>query len=588
MFALAILGIVQGVYALNDSVVNSVCLIDDAYLRFNAFLDNVKIPLEQLNIDFAVSVSDLQDAAVQDPQLSENVRSIGLSFKEVKSCALFNKEQVQDGTNPIEVKIKEVCDTVWDELATQCDEAKAKILVDANKIDQSLIDVQEQIQTSVIDASADATVALSEGSVTIQDTQDQLGKMIDPRAYNLMTYSALIRQNRDVSGLGAYGWVFFIIILSFVSIGGMKIFRTSKRYLNEGDHRNNPNMEGRVVQLWGCCGHCFACIGCCSWFQVLSFGILCSFLALIFLPVAAVGDDLCLVLPTLPQKMGELTKSPEISQITGTCWNKTGNLFNGLGLDQAIDLNGINFDEFKEKFGSGSGVDIDKTAVSQLRTTVNDIDMSCYSDNSLYKNATLFAVDSITRNITFAENAFNTNPSVKKLTTSGEKLINRVKCAIQDFVRGTSCYFIAETWEDAMNVLCVEMFGAIGWIGMTQLLLAVLAIPYTITMLCIMKRMGGHGPLKASAEEDEEDGEEDEDEDKDDDRKVEMSSRRRRGQQESEYTYVVPFGGDGENYDDEDEEEDELDVEEILSWSKSAGGDKKSRKKSLRGSQYLL
>ena len=140
-------------YSLNDSVVSSVCLIDDAYLRFNAFLDNVKTPLDQLNTDFALSVSDLQDAAIQDPRLSENVRRIGASFGVVQTRAMFNKLQV-----PTAALHKSACDTVWDELSTQCDEARVNILADANKIDQSLIDVQVQIQTSVVDASADATV----------------------------------------------------------------------------------------------------------------------------------------------------------------------------------------------------------------------------------------------------------------------------------------------------------------------------------------------------------------------------------------------------------------------------------------------
>ena len=57
-------------------------------------------------------------------------------------------------------------------------------------------------------------------------------------------------------------------------------------------------------------------------------------------------SDACLVIPTLPQNIGRLTNNPEISQITDTCWNQTGNLFTGLGLDKEIKVDGIDFSEF--------------------------------------------------------------------------------------------------------------------------------------------------------------------------------------------------------------------------------------------------
>tara|TARA_B110000211_G_C13549072_1_gene322789 strand:- start:27 stop:248 length:222 start_codon:yes stop_codon:yes gene_type:complete len=37
-----------------------------------------------------------------------------------------------------------------------------------------------------------------------------------------------------------------------------------------------------------------------------------------------------------------------------------------------------------------------------------------------------------------------------------------------------------------------------GWIGTSELFLAILAMPYAITMLFIMKRFGGHGPIRGS------------------------------------------------------------------------------------------
>jgi hypothetical protein len=557
MVAVALAGIVQGVFALNDAAVRSVCIVDDVYLRFSTFLNNVKTPLDKLNVGFAASVIDLKEAAIQDPSLSGNVRNIGAAFDVVKQQAINNQHNIPDG-----VLYKDTCDTVWDNLVEQCNEAKASILQEAKDIDQALIDVQTQIQTSVVDASDGATKALDAGAKTIGDTQTQVNTLLNPRTYGLITYSTLLRQNRNYGGVGAFGWVLLVVLLSSVAVSGMKCCRKLK-YL-EDEYRTNPGMQGYVLKVSVCCGRCAACCGCCSWWLVLLFGTLCSLLSLVFLPIAAVGGDACLVIPTLPQQMGELSGNPQISQITDTCWNKTGNLFYGLGLDQQIQLDGINFTAFKDKF-SDDGVSIDATSVIELRTTLAGIDMNCYNNSNVTKNHTLFTVDYISSNITFAENAFNTNPSAGKLSLSGEQLINQVKCAIEEFIVGTGCYFIAQTWQDAVAVLCVDTIDAFLWIGTADLLLAGFAVPYAITMLCVMKRMGGHGPIKATRKTD--------DEDPDDIMNVKDRTVARR------YHYVDEVKEEEEEDDgrdnvqvftyEEEDSEEELDRDEILKWSKN-------------------
>jgi hypothetical protein len=496
MFAFAIAGVVQGVYKMNDAVVNSVCLVDDTYLRFNAFLDNVKVPLKLLNENFGTAVEELKDAAVQDPQLTQNIRDIGSAFDVVKEKAINNKAQVASSA------MKLICDPAWDEMIAQCESAKTTIGDSADEIEQTLIDIQESIQTSVVEASEDATRALADGLNTITDTQNQVGTLLDPRAYNLIQYSTLVRDNRDNGAFSFYGWVFIAVVFGLASIVGMRLFR-EETYLDEAYPTNG--VQGDVIRL-KCLGKCCACFGCCSWFMVLAFGISCALCAAIFLPIAAVGSDACLVIPSLPQKLGELSGKDQITQITGTCWNKTGNLFDGLKLNEQIKLDGINFDDFKEEF-AGEGVNIDKKPVNDLRAYVEDdtkLPDQCFgprdgsvpaSDDHELRTATLNAIDAVTGSITFAEVAFNTNPSVDKLIASGEKVVTTVKCAVKDFVVGTQCYFLATTWDQAVDVLCKGFIGSLSWIGTSELLLAAMAIPYAITLLFIIKREGGHGPI---------------------------------------------------------------------------------------------
>ena len=133
MFAFAIAGVVQGVYKMNDAVVNSVCLVDDTYLRFNAFLDNVKVPLKLLNENFGTAVEELKDAAVQDPKLTRNIRDIGSAFDVVKEKAINNKAQVASSA------MKLICDPAWDEMIAQCESAKTTIGDSADEIEQTCV-----------------------------------------------------------------------------------------------------------------------------------------------------------------------------------------------------------------------------------------------------------------------------------------------------------------------------------------------------------------------------------------------------------------------------------------------------------------
>ena len=424
-------GVVQGSYALSDSMVNAVCLMDNTHLRFNAFLNNVKVPLDKLSVDFEKSVTDLKGAAVQDPQLSQNVRDIGTAFDNIKAIALDRKANVPSGS------ISETCKDVWQSIIDEATTAAANTNEEADGIDQSLIDVQVSIQTSVVDASADATIALADGSKTIGDTQKQIDELLNPRKYSLVMYAEQVSGQKDSSAFGMYGWSFCVVVIAIMGIVGMRISR-EEVVTEEAPKGANTDMWGDVIRLKMCPGQCFACCSFMSWWLTLFFGTLCAFFAVIFLPIHAVGSDACLVIPTLPQNLATISGSPQIGQIMDTCWNQTGNLFDGLGLRSSINVDGIDFAELNKNFG-GDGVSIDKSGVTALKKAVEDIQQACYVDYTSEKAFTLAAVDFISFNITHAENAFNTNPAASKLTTSGEALIDVVKCAVGDFVKGTGC-----------------------------------------------------------------------------------------------------------------------------------------------------
>ena len=153
-------------------------------------------------------------------------------------------------------------------------------------------------------------------------------------------------------------------------------------------------------------------------------------------------------------------------------------------------------DSFNEKF-SGDAVEIDNSGVTALRTALTSLDADCSGAFSAHQLSELTTkCDEIDAQIEVAEVAFQDNPAKIKIANEGKKLIDVLNCGLESFIAGSRCYFIAETWTDAVDVLCLGLIGSIGWIGASQLFLAVMAIPYAITMMFVMKRHGGHGPVK--------------------------------------------------------------------------------------------
>lgn len=68
----AIVGTVNGVYGLADSSVDGICVMDNTYLRFSGFMENVKAPLDRVSVDFNKAVENMKSAVIFDPQLAQN------------------------------------------------------------------------------------------------------------------------------------------------------------------------------------------------------------------------------------------------------------------------------------------------------------------------------------------------------------------------------------------------------------------------------------------------------------------------------------------------------------------------------------
>jgi len=487
LFAFAAVGIVMGVYAFNDSVVGGVCQIDNTYVRFSTFLKGIKAPMTKLKSDFALAVVDLKDASQIDPSLAQNVANIATNFGNIKTAA----ENCQSAASAITG-----CNTAWNKVVDSVESARSSSVTTAETLKTTLETLQKSIDSGIVGAASGADGAITTGENAITDLQKQLDALMNPKklmGINLITYAEEVRNQRDNVAFGAFGWVYIAVFFSFIGIVGMIFFREDY-FIEQGNGRkSNRKLQGPVIQLT-LLGRCCSRFSCCSWWLMLFFGIFSALFATIWTSVAAGGRDMCSVLPTIPSDIGGYINQPKVTDITNTCWNTTGNLFEGLGIDKSIDVNAINFDDFDTQFAAP---EIPTEGLNTLLKVINnDVPANCKPNANLITTLKAKITDT-NSSIIFAENAFAGSSIVADIKKSGSSLVETIKSAIVSFKDATGCYFIACTWQETVGVICDGMIASLGWLGLAQMFIAGLAVPFAITVMVVMQRFGGHGAVKS-------------------------------------------------------------------------------------------
>ena len=344
LFGFAIAGVANGVHKFNDSLIEGICLTDNTYIRFSQFLTNVKNPLVTLETDFNGAVVSLKDVAVIDSSLSQNVADIAPKFNDLQTAAQTSKDTVPT-TN---ANAKKACENFWQSIVDIAAQAEIDTVASATSLDTELQKIQNTIDSSLLQSSTTASDALVTAKNTVDSMQTQLDTSMDPRSYNLIVLAGDIKGQKDNSGFAAFGWVFLSLLLVTTSLVG--VHHCHHHTTLKKPPTDNPRLPLNVIEL-NTAGKCFARFAAIGWCCALFFGIFCGVFAMFMLPLSAVMTDVCVVLPTLPNQLGELSGNAEIGKVVDTCWNATGNLLDGLGLSDSIDVDAINFDEFDKKFG---------------------------------------------------------------------------------------------------------------------------------------------------------------------------------------------------------------------------------------------
>jgi hypothetical protein len=475
LFAFAVAGVINGTHKFNDSMVRGVCLVDNTYLQFNQFLDNVVSPLDTLKTDFGQAADDLAVATQVDPSLAQNVKDLEARFTDLENAALAAKGATSIGS----------CKDAWQGIATASSSASASAKASGEELDQTLKDLQASLDSSVVQQKAAADDAIQSGFDTIDQLKDQIKVALDPKAYGLFGYAELMSDNRNNAAFSAYGWIFVVVLIVGGGLTGMHFCRVHAHLATPP--KNNPMLPLDVLKLnhIGACGSRFVTVG---WCCVFFFGVFSAVFAALTMPLSSVMGDVCVVLPTLPQEIGSLANMTVVDQITDTCWNKTGNLFEGMNIDDQVDTSAISFDSFDDLFGDAVSI-AGGDELDELQETLNAL-TGCGSKTDAQN-----ALNAVKQQKKVAEDAFSDNSAVVTIQEIGKSMIAMIDTAVEGFVSATNCYFISELWAQVSSMICSSLLGSIAWWAASELFIAIIALPFAITTMFVSKRYGGHGPI---------------------------------------------------------------------------------------------
>jgi len=308
-------------------------------------------------------------------------------------------------------------------------------------------------------------------------------------------------QQRNNAAFSQWGYVFVVIVLATFGIIGMHMCKHEVNYEPDGKYpRSNPNLQGNAEKL-NFLGGCFARMSSCSWCLALGFGILGALFALMFLPLTVVVSDACPVLETLPQQLGNITKQPTVQSIADTCWDETGNLFEGFDLDDVISIDDIDFGDLENSLSDPEVDDTGLTGMIDLLDEMRRTDQDCYyranNNNNVAKLNESIAFAQ--QNVAWVKTNFSEDQTAKNIADGGKKIVEAVDTSVCQFKDASRCYFVKTTWTEVSDLLCDQFNESLFNIGLYQLLIAILAIPYTITLLVLNRRLGGHGPILGNA-----------------------------------------------------------------------------------------
>ena len=552
-FVCAIYGTAGGTGQFQNTFVRGSCLVDNTRLKVTTFIDQFRTPVVGFKDAFGKISTFVANTVGSTDPIDTAINDLVLAYADVAETADQSTYQYSSTYSP-EPDANE--NGIADDHAVGCDIPLLTVLdlttkaSDAAKLSgtdfkDTMAGIAKDVKDTLVGMKDEITSTIDSAAKLIDDLRSQVDKTMQSAATSLLAQAKELDSNPNIMSsisFGAFNWIFLSVLV--FSVGFVLILLNSHKHeVQAGQIHSNPKLEGKVLDV-GHVGACGARIGAMSWCCVFLFGAVASGMGAAFYPISKVYGDVCIVVDDLPLKLGAM--------MSGGSAAASSRMLNHLSLDDASQRSLDSFLHFRDvSMSSHAHVASDRAGQRHLEEAggmnVNNILTTCWNDGSIYDALDL--AKSIPINASKMFSGFDTVASngdlgpesknalddlaaeiqnmeycpvartqllakieiVKTKTDDLQKEIKEYKATLttiqttavnvldgqMSLIQCVKCGFIKVVWKDTYEVVCKQAYSAIVVFAECMVAIGFFAFFVAFLQLLVLRRWGGHGPIKA-------------------------------------------------------------------------------------------
>lgn len=542
-FVTAIYGTAGGTGQFQNTFVRGSCLVDNTRVKITTFIDQFKEPVIGFKDTFG-GISDYVSLTVgSTDQISTAINALVQSYQDISDTA-DTSTNTYTSTYPNEIDPNRPnrfgCEEPLAVVKKLTQEASDKASLAGTGFKSTMTDIGTGVEETLVGLKVDITKTINSASTLIDQMRTQVDETMKSASAIVLTQANQLESNPDIMSsvsFSAFNWIYFCtfaFVVGFVLI----LLNSHKHVVEKGHIHSNPLLEGNILDV-GHVGACGARCGAISWCCVFLFGAVASGLGAAFYPISKVYGDVCVVIEDLPLKLGGMMKNMnsrralgdttfeaahwdlfdkinhftpqfagyssvnsggrrlldgeeqkfDVDSILKTCWDD-GSIYDAMDLGKSIPINA------SKMFSGFGGVPEDgglgpesKNALDALDAEIEKLEYCTAARIALRNKIAIVKVktDELQAEIKAYKLVLSTiqTVAVDKL----EEQLNKIKCI--------KCGFIKSVWVNTYDVVCNQAYAAIVIFSESMVAIGFLAFFVAFLQLLILRRWGGHGPIKA-------------------------------------------------------------------------------------------
>jgi hypothetical protein len=504
----AIYGTSGGTGQFQPTFVRGSCLVDTTRVKITTFIDQFKKPVVAFKDKFG-ELSDFTSATVGTTAPIETaINELVAAYADVSATAdPTGKNYVS--TYPNDNSDGDAgCNTPLAEIRKLTTAASDAASESGTEFKTTMSGIATSVSDTMVGMKSDISSAIDDAAKLIDDLKAQVDDTMQTSSDILLAQAMELENNPNIMSsvsFSAFNWI-YLCIMAFTFGFILILLNSHTHFVEAGKIHSNPKMEGNVLDI-GHVGSCGSRIGAWSWCCVFIFAAVASGLGAAFYPISKVYADVCVVIDDLPLKLGDMmggsssSTSPaassrrlsggmNVNNILETCW-ADGSIYDAMDMATLIPINASEmFSGFGGVPGNGALGPESKESLDALASAIDTSLEKCAAAKSALLSK-LAVVNTKT-------DALETSIADYKLVLSTIE-VNAVDVleAQIDQIRCVKCGFLKVIWDETYGVVCKQALRAMVIFAESMVAIGFLAFWVGMLQLLILRRWGGHGPIKA-------------------------------------------------------------------------------------------